>query len=208
MKNPFGLYLILTDPIAGYTACAEAAVECGVRYLQLRMKNATFADALETAKKLRQITINSATRFIINDDLALAMECDADGLHLGQDDQSIAEARARWNRPEKVLGLSTHSMAQAVQAVEQRPDYIGIGPVFPTATKKNHDPALGIIETARIAARVPLESVAIGGISAGNLPALLEAGIGNYCVVSAVNAASQPAAAIRTLQEIHARHVF
>ena len=208
METPFGLYLILTDPVAGYTTCAEAAVEYGVRYLQLRMKDAAFADALATAKTVRHITRNSATRFIINDDLALAMACDADGLHLGQHDQSIVEARAQWNRPEKILGLSTHSMAQALQAVEQRPDYIGIGPVFPTPTKKNHDPALGIAETARIAAGVPVESVAIGGISAANLPALLEAGIGNYCVVSAVNAAHQPATAIRDLQEIHARHGF
>lgn len=202
MKDCFGLYLILTNPVAGYETCARAAVDCDVRYLQLRMKDIPRTVVLETAHAVRAITRHTATRFIINDDLGVAMEVDADGLHLGQGDQSLSEARATWNTPGKILGLSTHSAGQAMQAMESSPDYIGVGPVFPTPTKPNADPALGIERTRQIMQDSPLTAVAIGGIDSGNLPDLLEAGIDNYCVVRAVNSAEDPAAAIRNLQEI------
>ncbi len=208
MKEQFGLYLVLTDPVAGYEACAKAAVDCGVRYLQLRMKDAPRAAVLETARALRAITRGTPTRFIVNDDLAVAIESDADGLHLGQGDQPLAEARAGWNTPGKLFGLSTHSAGQVIQALELSPDYIGVGPVFSTPTKANAGPALGAGEAGRIVRATPLTAVAIGGIDSGNLPALLEAGIGNFCVVRAVNAAPDPAAAIRQLQEIWKSHAL
>jgi len=202
MKEHFGLYLILTDPIAGYEVCAKAAIDCGVRYLQLRMKDAPREAVLKTARLLRKITRGTPTRFIVNDDLAVAMEVDADGLHLGQGDQPLAEARKTWNTPLKIFGLSTHSTEQARQALESSPDYIGIGPVFPTPTKANADPALGIEEVGRIMRDSPLTAIAIGGINTGNLPGLLEVGIGNFCVVRAVNDTPNPATAISQLQEI------
>lgn len=202
MKEHFGLYLILTDPVAGYEACTKAAVDCDVRYLQLRMKNTPRADVLEIAHAIRAITCNTPTRFIINDDLAIAMEVDADGLHLGQSDQPLPEARKAWNTSGKILGLSTHSAGQAVHALESSPDYIGVGPVFPTPTKTDADPALSVERTAQIIQDSPLTAVAIGGINTGNLPDLLNAGIENFCVVRAVNNADDPAAAIRNLQKI------
>lgn len=208
MKERFGLYLILTNPVAGYEACAQAAVELGVRYLQLRMKNAPRESALATAIKLRKTTRGTGTRFIINDDLDIAMECEADGIHLGQGDLSLGEARAKWASPGKIFGLSTHSMEQAFQALEAGPDYIGVGPVFPTQTKADADPALGIGETARIAQEFPATAVAIGGINRENLPELLNAGATNYCVVSAVNSSHDPMKAIRELQAIWKSHVF
>ena len=201
MKEHFGLYLILTDPVAGYETCAKAAVDCGVRYLQLRMKDAPCEAVLETACLLRKITRGTPTRFIINDDLAVAIESDADGLHLGQGDPPLAEARKAWTSPGKLFGLSTHSSEQAKQALEYSPDYIGVGPVFPTPTKANADPALGIEEVGRIVQNSPLTAVAIGGINATNLPGLLAAAIGNFCVVRAVNDAADPVAAIRNLQK-------
>jgi thiamine-phosphate pyrophosphorylase len=208
MKEHFGLYLILTHPVAGYEACAKAAVDCDVRYLQLRMKDTPRDAVLETAHAIRAITRNTPTRFIVNDDLAVAMEADADGLHLGQGDQPLSEARKIWNTPGKVLGLSTHSAGQALQASESSPDYIGVGPVFPTPTKTNADPALGIEQTGQIMQNTPLTAVAIGGIDSENLPSLLKAGIGNFCVVRAVNQASDPVAAIRNLQKIWKDHRF
>jgi thiamine-phosphate pyrophosphorylase len=202
MKEQFGLYLILTDPAAGYEACAEAAVESGVRYLQLRMKDAPESDILSVARALRRITAGSATRLIINDSPAVAVEVDADGLHLGQTDGSLAEARAMWKHPGKILGLSTHNEEQAREAPDCSPDYIGVGPVFPTRTKADTDPVLGIERAAGIISASPLTAVAIGGIDAANLPSLLAAGIDNFCVVSAVNRAADPRAAIRRLQRI------
>lgn len=208
MKEKFGLYLILTDPVAGYETCAQAAVDCGVRYLQLRMKDVPRNTVLETAKRIRELTRETQTRFIINDDIDAAMECDADGIHLGQDDLSIPEARARWNTSDKMYGLSTHSLQQAAQALELSPDYIGVGPVFPTTTKADADPALGIEEAARICASTPITSVAIGGICADNLPDLLTAGLDNFCVVGAVNQSPDPVAAIEKLQTIGKSSVF
>ena len=95
---------------------------------------------------LRAITRGTSTRFIINDNLSIAIESDADGIHLGQDDRSVTEARKTWDSPGKIFGLSTHSERQATLAMELVPDYIGIGPVFPTPTKTNADPT-GAIHT-------------------------------------------------------------
>ena len=103
MKEQFGLYLILTDPVAGYTACAQTAVDCGVRYLQLRMKTTPHEALLETARAIRTITYGSQTRFIVNDDLAVATEADADGIHLGQSDRPIEAARTTWNTPRQAV---------------------------------------------------------------------------------------------------------
>jgi thiamine-phosphate pyrophosphorylase len=208
MSEHFGLYLILTDPLTGYEKAAETAVNEGVRYLQLRMKNATSTDRLNMAKRLRGITKGSNTRFIVNDDLNVAIESDADGVHLGQDDLSLPEARNKWNRKGKIFGLSTHSMEQAFQSRELNPDYIGIGPVFPTPTKSDTAPAQGISETGRISTQFPGTSVAIGGVNEQNLPDLLKAGVKNYCVVRAVNSSPNPASAIRRLQDIWKTHAF
>ena len=208
MKESVGLYLILTDPVAGYAACAKAAVKAGVRYLQLRMKDAPRQDVLTTARELRAITQSSDTRFIINDDLSVAMEVDADGLHLGQEDQSLTKARDTWNTPGKIFGLSTHSSRQALDALNTGPDYIGVGPVFSTPTKLNADSPLGITQTAQIMESSPITAVAIGGIDSDNLPALRDAGIHNFCVVRAVNHAENPAEAIHRLQNICEGHRF
>ena len=208
MKEQFGLYLILTDPAAGYEACARAAVACGIRYLQLRMKNRSHEQIIETAHRLRGITRNTGTLLIINDDLSAAMESDADGIHLGQNDLSLNEARAAWPVDGKIFGLSTHSMNQAIRALEQNPDYIGVGPVFPTVTKPDADPVLGTEEAGRIIREIPVTAVAIGGIHAGNLARVLGEGIVNYCVAGAVNSSAEPAAAIRRLQEIWKGYSF
>ncbi|MDF7824037.1 thiamine phosphate synthase [Pontiellaceae bacterium B12227] len=208
MNELFGLYLILTNPVAGYEKAAEAAAHEGVRYLQLRMKNASPQEHLAMAIKLRKITAGSETQFIVNDDLQVAIDSDADGIHLGQNDCTLPMARKKWNCPGKLYGLSTHSMEQASKAQELQPDYIGIGPVFPTPTKADTAPAIGIAEAGRIASTTPLTSVVIGGVDEQNLPGLLEAGAMNYCVVRAVNSSPDPASAIRRLQDIWKTHAF
>ncbi|MBN2162383.1 MAG: thiamine phosphate synthase [Pontiellaceae bacterium] len=208
MKEQFGLYLIATNPVAGYEAIARAAVNCNVRYLQLRMKTTPRETVLEMAYRFRAITLDTETRLIVNDDLEIAMEVDADGIHLGQGDLSIEEARRRWPAPGKQFGLSTHSLEQAREAELQAPDYIGIGPAYPTLTKTDADPAIGPSETGRIAQATSLTSVAIGGINPDNLPQLLQAGATNFCVISAVNASADPAGAIQALQAIWKKHRF
>ena len=198
----------MTDPASGYEAAAKAAVECSVRYLQLRMKDTSRAMCVHTASMLREITRGSRTSLIVNDDLDVAIAVDADGIHLGQTDMSVAEARQRWNRPGKIFGLSTHSMEQAGKAAELQPDYIGIGPVYPTKTKRNAANPLGAEEAGRIAGKSPITSVPIGGINALNLPLLLSAGVANYCVAGAVNSRPDPFVAIQELQKIWETYVF
>lgn len=198
----YGLYLILTDPVAGYESCAQAAVDAGLRFLQLRMKNAPDDEVIAMGKRLREITRGSETRLILNDRVDIARAVDADGVHLGQDDMTLAEARQVWNLPGKLFGLSTHSYAQMQSAQSQQPDYIGIGPVFQTSTKPDASAPLGTLGTGRIAQGSSVPHVAIGGIDADNLPAVLAAGVVNFCVVGAVNRAEDPAAAIQELMEI------
>jgi thiamine-phosphate pyrophosphorylase len=202
MPEHFGLYLVLTEPAVGYERAAEAAVETGVRYLQLRMKKRPPAEVLDMARRLRRITAGSPTRFIVNDDVEIARTSDADGVHLGQDDMSIAEARRHWPAAGKIFGLSTHNEDQERSAREVAPDYIGVGPVFPTPTKDRPDPTLGTERMASIVRNSPLTTVVIGGIHAGNLEDVLRHGAVNFCVLRAVNQSPDPASAIRRLQQI------
>ena len=206
-QSAFGLYLVLTEPVAGYEACAEAAVEAGLRYVQLRRKNKPRTETLDIARRLRRITAGSATLFIVNDDVEIAAECDADGVHLGQDDMSLAAARVRWPAPGKVFGLSTHNEEQERRARELAPDYIGVGPVFATPTKEQPDPVLGLERMGRIVRASPLTTVPIGGIDCRNLPEILRCGAVNFCVLRAVNLDPDPLSAISALQAIWRAHM-
>ncbi len=202
MKENFGLYMVMTDPVVGYEACAQAAVNCGLRYVQLRMKNASRAAILAEARKVRAVTSGTGTLFIVNDDVELAWAADADGVHLGQSDMPLDEARKLWNAPGKIFGLSTHSEAQELSARALQPDYIGVGPVFPTPTKAVADPALGVERAGTIIKNSPLTCVALGGLDETNLAGVLKAGAVNFCAVRAIMQSPEPEKVIRTLQQI------
>ena len=202
MKENFGLYLVMTDPVVGYEACAQAAVRCGLRYVQLRMKNASRAAILAEARKVRAVTAGTQTLFIVNDDVELAWAADADGVHLGQGDMPLNEARKLWTAPGKIFGLSTHSEEQELAARGLQPDYIGVGPVFPTPTKAIADPALGIERAGAIIKNSPLTCVALGGLDETNLAGILKAGAVNFCAVRAIMRSPEPEKIIRSLQQI------
>jgi thiamine-phosphate pyrophosphorylase len=200
MERDDGLYLVLTNPVMGYAACAEAAVRARLHFVQLRMKDGDDARLLRTASEVRAVTRGSETHFIVNDSAELAARVGADGVHLGQDDEPVLQARQRF--PElRYFGLSTHSLSQMRQAVAQRPDYIGVGPFFGTPTKPDYPP-LGLDAAAAIVAESALPAVAIGGINAENLPLLIRAGVRNFAVVRAVCLSRNPYDAIRRLQAI------
>jgi len=202
MKEEFGLYVILTAPAAGYEECARAAVAAGVRYLQLRVKDRPAAEILEIACELQKITASTATRLIVNDSPEIAAAAGADGVHLGQEDMPLAEARKILTRPGAIFGLSTHNAEQARAAIALGPDYIGVGPVFPTPTKAKPDPVLGPEEMGRIIRSSPLTAVAIGGINGENLPRVLEEGARNFAAVRPIMSAPSPREAITRLQRI------
>jgi len=197
----FGFYLVMTDPAVGYERCCEAAVRAGVRMVQLRMKDVPRTELLDMARRLVAVTRGSATRLIIDDDASVAAESGADGVHVGQDDMTVEEVRTRFPGV-GIVGLSTHSLAQAEDSVRHAPDYIGVGPVFRTPTKKIPDPVLGVELAARMVAAVPYPAVAIGGIDATNVREVLTAGARNWAVVRAVCGSQDPYSAIMRLREI------
>ena len=202
--DDFGLYLVMTNPVVGYERCCEAAVNAGVKVVQLRMKDAPRAEVVAVARALRRITAGSETLLIVNDDPEAAVEADADGVHVGQTDMPVAEVRRRYPGL-KIVGKSTHSPAQALAAVDEGPDYIGAGPVWPTPTKKIPDPTLGVAAAATMARSVPFPAVAIGGIDESRLLELAAAGIANFAVVRAVCAAPEPYTRIVRLQDAFRR---
>ena len=180
----FGFYLVMTNPKVGYERCCEAAVKAGVRMAQLRMKDVSRDELLQMAKRLVGITRGSETNLIIDDDASVAEESGADGVHVGQDDMPVEEVRAKYPGI-RIVGLSTHSLAQALDSIRHNPDYIGVGPVFKTPTKKIPDPVLGTELAGKMIASVPYPAVAIGGIDAENLKSVLAAGARNWAVVRA-----------------------
>ncbi|MBN1130179.1 MAG: thiamine phosphate synthase [Chitinispirillaceae bacterium] len=191
IPNTFGLYAILTDPVKGYEYMTRLLVDHGASFIQLRMKQEPAGTILANAERLRAITAGSGSRLIINDHPGIAAKVNADGVHLGQEDLPFADARAIVG-PNAIIGLSTHSPAQTIAACALRPEYIGVGPVFPTPTKAKADPALGLdgMKTMLAAATVP--AVAIGGIDLTNLRDVLSAGARNFCMVRQLMQAKEP----------------
>ncbi len=201
MRRPFppGFYGILSDPVLGYERLAALMVAEGVRCVQLRAKEAERADLLRVARAVRAL-IPAGHLFIVNDDPLLALEVGADGVHLGQDDCSVAQARSLLG-PEALIGISTHDLHQVRQACALGADYLGAGPVFPTTTKLRPDPVLGVAGLAAMAAASSLPVVAIGGIDLERVPAVLAAGVRSLAAVGVVNRSSDPAPALRALVE-------
>ena len=195
----FGLYLVITNPVVGYAACAEAAVRAGVGIVQLRMKHATRDEILREAREMRRVTAGTGTLFIVNDDPSIAAAAGADGVHVGQGDMSPREVRERFPGL-RIVGLSTHNMAQVEASWGEPVDYIGVGPVYATPTKEIPDPTLGPELAGRMIAAAKVPAVAIGGINAGTVGPVLAAGARNFAVVRAVCGRSDPEAAIHELK--------
>lgn len=178
-------------------ALAEQLVASGVPLLQLRDKRLGDRELLARARRLRSVTCGTATRFIMNDRVDLAVLADADGVHLGQDELSVADAR-RIVGPQMWIGVSTHSLAQARAAVRDGASYLGCGPTFRSTTKDFAEfPGLPFLRQVR--EEIGLPAFAIGGISAENLDQVLATGFQRIAVSGAVCQAPDPAWAVRDL---------
>ncbi|HEY3065223.1 MAG TPA: thiamine phosphate synthase [Methylomirabilota bacterium] len=173
----------------------DAAVGAGCRMVQLREKEWPSGRLLPVAERLRQRCRAAGVTFIVNDRVDLALAVDADGVHLGQDDLPPRAARPLLRRG-MLLGLSTHSVAQARAAAADGADYIAVGSMFPTVTKSDFQ-LVGpeLIRKLRAEIRVPL--IGIGGITSENVAEVIGAGADGVAVISAVCGASDPAAAVR-----------
>ncbi len=178
----FGLYVIITKPCLSYKEIAQICVDKGVKMLQLRQKNLSDRELLSISKEIMSVTKGTATKYIVNDRVDIAFLSDADGVHLGQDDLTIFEARKILGA-DKIIGLSTHSIEQATKAISQNPTYIGFGPIYPTPTKAIADPCVGTKLLKEVLNFSPIPVVAIGGIDEKTAIEVKATGAKNICAV-------------------------
>lgn len=187
LKNKLRLYLVTDRSWADEKDLCqqvEGSLENGVTFLQLREKHLEKDAFLALAEEMKIIARRYQVPFVINDTVDIALACDADGVHIGQDDDGVAETRKRLGT-EKILGVSVGTVEEALKAVQEGADYLGVGAMFPTTTKG--DASAIAIETLReICEAVDVPVVAIGGIDLGNIERLQDSGICGVAVVSAI----------------------
>lgn len=196
------LYLVLDAATCGEQLLdiADAALQGGISVLQLRGHKTTWnkRDWYDAALALQPRCAAHGVPFIINDQVDIALAIGADGIHIGQNDLPAVVVR-RLIGPMRILGLSTHSVAQ-VQAVDCGiVDYIGMGPVYPTRSKADADPAIGLDGLAAMVAAKPLPGVAIGGINTANVAAVRAVNPDGIAVIGAICTAADALAATQAL---------
>lgn len=186
MKN-FRLYAITGEqfhPGRDLIEVMEEAILGGVDIIQLRDKKSGKDELLRKAKALRELTRRHGVTFIVNDHIDIALEADADGVHLGQGDMPLPEARKIVG--DKIIGISTHAIEEALLAERQGADYIGVGPVFPTKTKEDVVAPVTVSYVREVAQRIRIPFVAIGGIKLHNVDEVIRAGATRICAVSEI----------------------
>lgn len=190
MKNPFRnsppLYLISDTAISGITHMEtfRIAIASGVKTIQLREKLISKRELYREAMAIRTLTRRHKVMFIINDYVDIAFLVDADGVHLGQNDMPVKEARKILGK-NKIIGVSTHNLKQAVDAQREGADYVGFGPIFYTQTKDAGRPK-GISSLKQIRGHIRIPIVAIGGITVDSVLEVMDGGADAVAVISAI----------------------
>jgi thiamine-phosphate pyrophosphorylase len=179
-------------------ALLHAALRGGVDIVQLREKELGREEIERSAQTFRRLCDNYNALFIVNDDPWLAQACDADGVHVGQDDTPAAEAREALG-PEAIVGLSTHSAEQLAASAAEPVNYVSVGPIWETPTKAGR-PGVGLGLVEHAAANAPHPFFAIGGIDPGNAGEVVAAGARRLGVVRAIRDAEDPAAVAEALR--------
>ncbi|WP_116597785.1 thiamine phosphate synthase [Primorskyibacter marinus] len=202
LRKSLRLYLV-TDPklcaSRGVVDTVRCAVSGGVSMVQLRDKSAQTHERVELARAIKKALTGSGVPLVINDDVDAAVAADVDGAHIGQGDLTPAQARARLG-PDKILGLSCETVQTVQGADPSMVDYLGLGPVFGTATKTDHAAPIGFDGLARLVALSSLPVVAIGGLKAEHASAVLKSGADGLAVVSAICGQADVAAAARAFR--------
>ncbi len=202
-----GLYIILDPHLVQRLTLVDALKEAaagGARLFQYRDKTAPGRDLYRHAEQLRQAANDVSATFIVNDRCDVALAVEADGVHLGQGDLPISLAKAIM-RPGTFIGVSTHSPDQVHEATAGGADYVGFGPIFPTASKADHEPVVGVegLRQARMLTRLPI--FAIGGITVASAEGMIQAGADGIAVMSAIWAAPDISTAVNVFIERIAR---
>ncbi|WP_054940314.1 thiamine phosphate synthase [Paenibacillus ihuae] len=204
MRRMLKLYFIMGSVNCRLTPeeTLTQAIAGGITIFQFREKGPGALRsnaAYDLARQLQAICREHGIPFIVNDDVELAIALDADGVHVGQEDEPAGSIRQRLGA-HKIVGVSAHSLAEAQQAIADGADYLGIGPVYPTSSKDDAQAVQGtqvIEQLRRNGLTIPL--VGIGGITAGNVPPVIQAGADGVSVISAIAAAGDIRAAAQQL---------
>jgi thiamine-phosphate pyrophosphorylase len=180
-----GYYFITEASLsrAGNLSDVAAAVAAQVRVVQFREKQGLTSELVAEARQLRELCRHII--FLVNDRVDVALEVGADGVHLGQEDLSYHEARKLMG-PDKIIGVTVHNVTEALAAQAGGADYLGVSPIFSTATKADAGAPTGVALLNEIRRRVTIPLVAIGGITLANAPAVIAAGADAVCAISAV----------------------
>ncbi len=177
----------------------EAVIQGGSNIIQLREKDYPKKDLYNLALKFKEITSRAGVLLIINDHVDIALGVEADGVHLGQEDLPVQVARKL--APELLIGASTHSLEQALQAEKNGADYINIGPIFSTKTKEGMGRSLGPEAISEISPQIKVPFTVMGGINEDNIEQVLAKGARRVAMVTAITKAADIAAKVKSLKE-------
>lgn len=194
------LYLVISQADCGdrdFLEVAQAAIAGGVDTVQLREKDLPYEEFLHRAKALHQLTRSAGVPLIINDAVEIALEINAEGIHVGMNDEPPTRIRQRWK---KCIGYSIEYLNQLESPEAAAADYLGVSPVFATSTKKDTVTVWGLEGLQKIRSLTSKPLVAIGGIGLQNAEAVLNAGADSLAVVSAICGAEDPYAAASQLK--------
>ncbi|MCK5849283.1 MAG: thiamine phosphate synthase [Kiritimatiellae bacterium] len=195
-----GLYFVTSRAMSngrGTSDIVKHALAGGVKLVQLREKNIPLQQLLDLAYEVRKLTSDAGALLIINDRLDVAQAVGADGVHLGQDDFPVADARRIC--PDMIIGASSHNEEEAKIACADGASYVNIGPLFTTQTKEWNDDYLGLEGLQRISAVMTVPFTVMGGIKKRHIPDLVMAGARTIAVVSAITAVDDPCEAAKDL---------
>lgn len=197
-------YYFITDSglsLAGNLSDVRSVVSAGVEIVQYREKSGETGSLYEEALRLAEICRGTASKFIVNDRIDIALAVDADGVHLGQSDMPYDVAR-RILGADKIIGITVHSVDEAVKAEREGADYLGVSPIFSTSTKKDAGTPAGLklVTDVKRVCRIPV--VAIGGIDLSNAPDVITAGADMVCAISAVITKSDVTAELKRFQKL------
>ena len=202
MFKQVDIYPVTCERLSGGRSNLEVlagVIQGGARIIQLREKNYHAKDLYHLAMKFREITTAAGILLVINDHVDIAIAVDADGVHLGQEDLPLQVARKL--APYLLVGASTHSLEQALQAQQDGADYINIGPIFPTETKQEPGNSLGPDAIAKVSPHIEIPFTVMGGINESNIKLVLRRGAQRVAMVTAVTEAKNIAARVRSLKE-------
>lgn len=198
------IYVITSDvPELGrsHEEVARAAIRGGATVIQFRDKDMGNVEFIETSRRLAALCRVSKVPLVINDRVDIALEVGADGVHIGREDRDVSAVRSTLP-PGMILGVSATDYHEALSLDATEADYLGVGPIFPTHSKVDATPSIGLDELARICRRVEKPVVAIGGIDEHNVRNVVAARVAGTAVISAVTSAADMPAAVGRLKSI------